>query len=65
MGEAEEGGGEGFYVWTHKKLDIGFNGKQIVDVNLTSETKVKLEPNAKVVFTYEVHLFAAEVLLSR
>ena len=55
MGEAEESGGEGFYVWTHKKLDIGFNGKQIVDVNLTSETKVKLEPNAKIPFTYEVH----------
>jgi len=42
------------YIWTHKKLDIGYNGKHIVDVNLTSESKVKLQPNAQLKFTYEV-----------
>lgn len=46
--------GEEYYVWTHKKLEIGYNGNKIVDVNLTSESKVKLTPNAKIVFTYEV-----------
>ena len=49
---AEEG--SGYYIWTHKKFDIGYNGKQIVDVNLTSDAKVKLEPGAKFSFSYEV-----------
>jgi len=44
------------YMWTHKKLDIGYNGDAIVDVNLTSEAKVKLEHGARISFTYEVHL---------
>jgi len=44
-----------FYMWTHKKLDIGYNQDAIVDVNLTSEAKVKLEPGARISFTYEVH----------
>jgi len=42
-------------MWTHKKLDIGYNQDAIVDVNLTSEAKVKLELGARVSFTYEVH----------
>ena len=46
--------GENMFVWTHKKFEIGYNGKQIVDVNLTSEGRVKLEPDAKIPFTYEV-----------
>lgn len=50
VGEAD---GEDVYIWTHKKFDIGFNGKHIVDVNLTSETKVKLQPNVQLKFTYE------------
>ncbi|RWS28205.1 Transmembrane 9 superfamily member 3-like protein, partial [Leptotrombidium deliense] len=44
-----------YYLWTHKKFDIGYNGNQIVDVNLTSEVKVKLELDKKIVFTYEVN----------
>jgi transmembrane 9 superfamily protein 3 len=51
VGEMDE---EGYYIWTHKKFDIGYNGQQIVDVNLTSEAKVKLAPNVKIPFTYEV-----------
>lgn len=43
-----------YYILTHKKFEIGFNGKQIVDVNLTSENKVKLEDGAVISFTYEV-----------
>lgn len=53
VGEMDDKG-ESLYVWTHKKFEIGFNGKQIVDVNLTSESRVKLELNAKLPFTYEV-----------
>ena len=55
VGEIDEGG-EGYYIWTHKKFDIGYNVNQIVDVNLTSEAKVKLAPNIKITFTYEVSL---------
>lgn len=56
VGEMEESGGQiHYYIWTHKKFDIGYNGKYIVDVNLTSEQKVKLEIGAKIPFTYEVN----------
>ena len=48
--------GEEVSIWTHKKFDIGYNGKHIVDVNLTSESKVKLQPNIQLKFTYEVLL---------
>jgi transmembrane 9 superfamily protein 3 len=47
---------EEFYIWTHKKFDVGYNGKQIVDVNLTSEAKKKLAKGAKISFSYEVSL---------
>jgi len=53
VGEIEKGD-DGFYMWTHKRFDIGHNGKNIVDVNLTSEVKVKLQANIKISFTYEV-----------
>lgn len=53
VGEIGESNDE-YYIWTHKKLDIGYNGDQIVDVTLTSESKTKLSPNAKISFTYEV-----------
>lgn len=44
-----------YYLWTHKKFDIGYNGDRIVDVNLTSENKILLENNAQIKFTYEVN----------
>lgn len=62
VGEIDEGG-DGFYIWTHKKFDIGYNEKQIVDVNLTSEAKVKLAPNMKISFTYEVSIVLPYYLL--
>jgi len=56
VGEMEEVNGQiNYYIWTHKKFDIGYNGKHIVDVNLTSEYKVKLEMKIKIPFTYEVN----------
>ena len=55
VGEIDEKG-EGYYLWTTKKFDIGYNDKQIVDVNLTSEEKVKLEPGAVISFKYEVSI---------
>lgn len=50
----EEEQGKDKYIWTHKRFDIGVNGKQIVDVNLTTSRRVKLEAGAKVDFSYEV-----------
>jgi transmembrane 9 superfamily protein 3 len=43
-----------FYIYTHKKFEIGYNGKQIVDVNVTPENKETLQVGAKLKFTYEV-----------
>ncbi|KAK2185289.1 hypothetical protein NP493_241g06067 [Ridgeia piscesae] len=60
VGEIEEGG-ENHYIWTHKKFDIGVNGNQIVDVNLTSEAKVKLMPGSKILFSYEVRWHKSNV----
>ena len=53
VGDIEEDGSS-MHIWTHKKFEIGHNGGRIVDVNLTSEGKVKLEPSAKIPFSYEV-----------
>lgn len=56
VGEMEEKDGViNYYIWTHKRFDIGYNGKQIVDVNLTKEVKHKLSPDAVIPFTYEVN----------
>merc|ERR1712012_124513 len=46
-------------MWTHKKFEIGYNTDasdrmHIVDVNLTSEARAKLEAGARIPFTYEV-----------
>lgn len=54
VGEFDESDNS-YYLWTHKKFDMGYNDGQIVDVNLTSETKVKLELNKKIQFSYEVN----------
>lgn len=49
------------FLWTHKKFEIGYNGNRIVDVNLTSESRIKLESGAKIPFTYEVVWKASHV----
>lgn len=46
--------GKSAYIWTHKRFEIGYNGDRIIDVNLTSEAKVRLQPNAQLQFSYEV-----------
>uniref|UniRef100_A0A914V8M1 Transmembrane 9 superfamily member n=1 Tax=Plectus sambesii TaxID=2011161 RepID=A0A914V8M1_9BILA len=43
-----------YKIFTHKKLEIGYNENQIVDVNLTSDGRTKLSPHAKLSFSYEV-----------
>ncbi|CAF4781588.1 unnamed protein product, partial [Rotaria sp. Silwood2] len=41
------------YIWTHKKFEIGYNVNRIVDVKLTSESKVQIQPNTELTFSYE------------
>ncbi|XP_077505688.1 transmembrane 9 superfamily protein member 3 isoform X2 [Amblyomma americanum] len=53
VGEHDESDNS-YYLWTHKKFEIGYNGNRIVDVNLTSEVKTKLVLNQKIALTYEV-----------
>lgn len=54
VGEADEVKNE-FYLYTHKKFDLGYNGNQIVDVNMTTENKVLLKAGTKISFSYEVN----------
>ncbi|CAF3329886.1 unnamed protein product [Rotaria socialis] len=53
VGEMDEAG-KSVYIWTHKKFEIGYNNDRIIDVNLTSEAKVRLQPNVQLQFSYEV-----------
>ena len=54
VGEVDEADKSVFHIWTHRKFDIGYNGNQIVDVNITSENKVKLVVDESIDFTYQV-----------
>ncbi|KAL5291899.1 TM9SF3 family protein [Megaselia abdita] len=42
------------YISTHKKFEIGYNGKQIVDIILTTDEKKVLGVGEKIEFSYEV-----------
>lgn len=44
-----------FYINTHKKIDIAYNGKHIIEVNLTNEHEQLLHVGAQLSFTYEVN----------
>jgi len=46
--------GKSAYIWTHKKFEVAYNDQRIVDVNLTSEAKERLQPNMHISFSYEV-----------
>ena len=52
---------DSYWLWTHKKFDIGHNDNRIVDVNLTSESKVKLSPGLNIKFSYEVSWKSSEI----
>ena len=42
------------YIWTHKKIEFGVNKNQIVDVNVTTSNRVKLQRDITIHFTYQV-----------
>jgi len=52
---------DAYYLWTSKKFDLGYNFDRIVDVNLTSEDKVKLQPGMNIKFSYEVNWKASKI----
>lgn len=53
------------YLWTHKRFDIGVNGNQIVDVNLTTGKRTKLESGATIRFTYQVNWKTTNIEFSK
>lgn len=56
LGEEDDSSGpEPVYkIFTHKKFEIGYNDKRIVDVNLTSDNRVTIAPKTQLEFSYEV-----------
>lgn len=60
-GKVGEHDGTDYFLYTHKKFEIGYNGHRIVDVNLVNEKKQLLKNGAEVTFTYEVVWRASEV----
>ncbi|KAL7732505.1 hypothetical protein ACLKA6_019148 [Drosophila palustris] len=60
VGERDENDGK-YYIYTHKRFDIGYNGQQIVDITLTTGTREELKADAKINFTYEVNWKPTEV----
>nr|CAD2176998.1 unnamed protein product [Meloidogyne enterolobii] len=51
VGEKETGAS---FIYTHKKFEIGYNGDNIVVVDVTAEEKKEIKPNMELSFTYEV-----------
>lgn len=54
-GKVGEKDNKQYYIYTHKKFDIGYNGKRIIDINLTNEKRELIQVGAKIKFTYEVN----------
>lgn len=57
----ERGEDKRYYIFTHKKFEIGINGNRIVDVKLSTENRQALEPGAKIKFSYEVTFHSSNV----
>ncbi|XP_017071564.1 transmembrane 9 superfamily member 3 [Drosophila eugracilis] len=60
VGERDERDGK-YYIFTHKKFDIGYNGQQIVDITLTTEGREELKPGSHINFSYEVNWKSSKV----
>lgn len=53
------------YLYTHKSLDIAYNGDRIIHINLTSENPQPISPGAAMEFTYSITWEATSVPYSR
>ncbi|KAI3436249.1 hypothetical protein D9Q98_002302 [Chlorella vulgaris] len=49
------------YIYTHKSLDIAYNGDRIIHINLTSESPQPLTSGASLTFTYQVQWKASSI----
>jgi len=56
-----EGGSERYFIYTHKKLVITYNGDRVIEVNLTSENPVPVTASASLEFTYSVNWYPTDV----
>lgn len=52
---------DGYFIYTHKKFDIGYNGEHIVDVNMATSEKRRLVVGERIKFTYEVSFKESDV----
>jgi transmembrane 9 superfamily protein 3 len=51
----EDASGENrYFLYTHKKFSISYNGDKVIEVNLTSENPVPVAKDAELEFTYSV-----------
>jgi transmembrane 9 superfamily protein 3 len=53
------------FLYTHKSFTIGYNGNQIVEVNMTSENAVPIEAGKKYEMTYSVHWLPSGALFAQ
>ena len=53
------------YLYTHKNFTIAYNGAEIVEVTLTSERAVQIEPERSYALTYSVHWVPTERAFAR
>lgn len=56
---------EHIYIYTHKSLEINYNGDRIIQVNLTSEDLQPIASGTKVEFTYSVTWAPTPIHFSR
>jgi len=53
VGEMSEDKTE-YFIWTHRKFEVSYNGDRIVDVSVTTENKVKIGKGLNMELSYEV-----------
>ncbi|VDP93229.1 unnamed protein product [Echinostoma caproni] len=61
----EVASGNKAYIWTHKKLEIGYNDQRIVRVTLFNSELVPLEVGSQVHFTYSVFWLPSNITFER
>lgn len=64
---SEDGKDESYFIYTHKKFIITYNGDRIIEVNLTSENPVQL-PNKNgmaITFSYSVNWYPTDIPFDR
>ena len=49
------------HLFTHRSFRIGYNGDQIVEVNITGTNKVEIGPKQRLDFTYDVKWVPSDI----